>query len=186
MLEMCKFILYILCGLLVSCGYQSGPQGLSARYSTISVPYIKGDVDGSFTAAVIKSVTDSGAFEYRPCNGALVLNIKEVEVEEDNIGFRYYRRKSGKLTNDTVPTEARITSTVEVSLVDAASGCVVLGPDYISTSVDYDHDYYLSRNGVNIFSLGQLTDLEEAYDAVQKPLHEAAAEKITDYITQSW
>lgn len=181
-------ITLILCiFLFTGCGYRCGQEdGLPANYPTISVPYVEGDIDGSLTAAVIKAICRSGAFEYRTCNGALTLNVIQLDVDEDNIGFRYDRRKRGQLTDDVIPTEARITSLVEVSVTEAVSGRVVLGPVRLSASVDYDHDFYSSRNGVNIFSLGQLSDLEEAYDAVQAPLHYALAQKIVDYVTQSW
>ena len=179
--------LFILClCLLSSCGYRTGPEGLAARYSSITVPYVVGDLNGSLTAAVIKAITDLGSFEYRSSCASLILNIKEVDVDEINIGFCYDRKKSGKLTRDTIPIEARITMVVQVSVTEAASGRTVLGPARLAASIDYDHDYYFSHNGVNIFSLGQLTDLEESYDAVQKPLNEAMALKIADYITQSW
>lgn len=198
----------VICCFVTSCGYRYGPdEGLPSRYSSISVPYIEGDIDGSFTTAVVKAIARSGTFEYRPQNGSLILYIAQVDEDTDNIGFRYDRKKPseltedidknnkdchydqkklGKLTKDIIPVEARIISLVEISVVEAASGNTVLGPVRISGSVDYDHDFYFSRNGVNIFSLGQLIDLEEAYDAVQKPLYDVLAQKIVDYINQSW
>lgn len=177
-----------LCLLLSGCGYQlgQGNSGLPSRYSTISVPYVKGDLDGSLTSAIIKEVVCSGAFAYQYCGGALILNVTEIEIDEDNIGFRYDLRKRGSLTKDIIPTEARITILVEVQVTEAISSTIILGPVLLSASVDYDHDYYNSRDGVNIFSLGQLSDLEAAYDAVQAPLNCAIAEKIVDYISQSW
>lgn len=181
-----KIVCFCFCLFTTSCGYRTGPEGFSACYSTISVPYVEGDLNGSFTAATIKAIIDDGVFEYRQYGGALVLNIKQIEINETNIGFRYDRKKGGKLTRDIIPTEERITMRVQVCVVDSASGCTIQGPVYLSASIDYDHDYYFSRNGVNIFSLGQLSDLEEAYDAVQKPLNEAMALKIADYISQGW
>ena len=52
----------------------------------------------------------------------------------------------------------------------------------IKASMDFDHDYYSSRHGVNIFSLGQLTDYDTAEDTVRKPLNDRLAEKIADYV----
>lgn len=169
------------------CGYRVGVgEGLPAYYSSISVPYVDGDQEGYLTAAIVKEIVRSGAFQYRYCGGSLILNVREISIDEDNIGFRYDRRKRGTLTSDIIPTETRMTILVEVSVTDAASCCTVLGPAQLSASVDYDHDYYSSRDGVNIFSLGQLSDLNEAYDAAQTPLNRAIARKIVDYITQSW
>lgn len=181
-------LILAMCISLYGCGYRLGQgcQGLSSRYSSISVPYVVGDKDGALTSAIIQEIVRSGSFQYRTFGGSLILNVNQIDITQDNIGFRYDRKKRGKLTKDTIPTEARITMIVEICVVEAASWCTVLGPVRLSASVEYDHDYYSSRDGVNIFSLGQLSDLEEAYDAVQTPLNRAIAQKISDYISQSW
>lgn len=172
------------CALVTACGYRCGLEMQTyEKRPSIEIPYIKGDLDGGLTAAVIKYVTRSGAYEYRANGASYILNVCNLEIDETDIGFRYDRKKRGKLTRDTIPTEERITATAEVSVVEAASGKVILGPEVITASVDYDHDYYFSRNGVNIFSLGQLTDLEEAYDAVQVPLHNELAKAIAEYLS---
>lgn len=178
---------FAILALLCSCAYQLGQGGgLPCQYSTISVPYVIGDQEGSLTSAIVKEIVRSGAFEYRNCSGALTLNVTIIDLGEENIGFRYDRKKRGKLTKDIIPTETRMTIIVEVTVTEAASCCTVLGPVRLSASVDYDHDYYSSRDGVNIFSLGQLSDLDEAYDAAQEPLFRAIAQKIVDYVSQSW
>jgi hypothetical protein len=180
-------IAFFICLFFDSCGYRYGKDdGLASSYSSISVPYVVGDQDGSLTAAIIKEIVRSGFLKYQDTGGNLILKVDKVELDEDNIGFRYDRRKRGGLTKDVIPTEVRITIYVEISLTEAASCSIVLGPVLLSASVDYDHDYYFSRDGVNMFSLGQLTDLETAYDAVKVPLHKAIAEKIADYISKSW
>lgn len=173
---------------LSACGYRLGQgEGLASRFTSIDVPYVTGDSDGSLTAAIIREVVRSGCFEYRSCEGSgLTLHVKQIDLDEDNIGFRYDRKKRGKLTKDIIPIETRATIFVEVFITDATSSQVLLGPVRLSASVDYDHDYYLSRDGVNIFSLGQLSDLDAAYDAVQDPLNRLIAKKIVDYMTQSW
>ena len=173
--------------LLSACGYRFGQgEGLASRFATISVPYVEGDQEGGLTSALIKEIVRSGVFVYQYCGGGLILHVKQIDLDEDNIGFRYDRKKRGTLTKDVIPTETRITIFVEVSVTEAASCKTILGPVRLSASVDYDHDYYSSRDGVNIFSLGQLSDLDAAYDAVKVPLNRAIAEKIVDYITQSW
>ena len=187
LLSVMAFLLLISTCLLCGCGYKFGQgDGLASRYSSMSVPYVCGDQDGTLTSAIIKEVVRSGDFEYQYCGGSLILNVKNVDLDEENIGFRYYRKKRGTLKHEIIPTETRITIFVEVSVTEAASGNTVLGPVRLSASVDYDHDYYSSRDGINIFSLGQLSDMEAAYDAVQIPLNRAIAEKVVDYITQSW
>lgn len=182
------FILIVLaCLSLGSCGYRFGQgDGLTGRFSTLSVPYVEGDQDGSLTSAIIKEIVRAGVFEYQYSGGGLILKVKQIDLDEDNIGFRYDRKKRGTLTKDIIPTETRIAIVVEVSVIEAASCSTLMGPVRLAASVDYDHDYYSSRDGVNIFSLGQLSDLDAAYDAVQVTLNRAIAEKIADYISQSW
>lgn len=177
----------ILCS-LSSCGYHldRGEGLLTSRYNSISVPYVEGDEYGDLTAAVVREIVQSGAFEYQAYGGALILQIREVDCGEEHIGFRYDRRRSGKLTDDIIPTETRITEMVEISVIESASGCMILGPVRLSAYIDYDHDYYFSRNGVNVFSLGQLIDIDEAKVAARTPLNEKLAHKIVDYLTQSW
>lgn len=133
------------------CGYQFGEDGIAARYHTISVPSVKGDWNGDLTSAIVKALSCSGCFEYRSDCAAAILNVKLMDLDDENIGFRYDRHKLGKIRNTIIPTESRLEATVEVSLVDAGSGENILGPVRLIAYVDFDHDYYTSRNGVNIF-----------------------------------
>jgi hypothetical protein len=159
---------------------------LAGRYQTISIPYIQGDLDGSLTSAVVAEVVRTGVFEYRPCGGALLLKAKLTDSRDENIGFRYDRKKRGELRHSIIPTETRRTSYVEIVVEDPAAGSIVMGPVRISASFDFDHDYEYARDEVNVFSLGQLSDFDAACDAVQTPLNQALARKIVDYVTQSW
>lgn len=180
-------LLSLFCALfLTGCGYQFGQGGIAEQYNSISVPIVQGDRDGVITASIIRKLTESGAYNYRNCDGALILYVKVVDVRDQNIGFRYDREKGGKLDNTIIPTETRLISVAEVWAVDRCSQCTVLGPVLIRACVDFDHDYYNSRDGINVFSLGQLSDYDEAYDAAQRPLSEALATKIVDYVNESW
>lgn len=180
------FASIILCVLATGCGYHFGESGISSQYKSISIPYIKGDLDGSFTNSLINEVVTRGIVEYRRDSGDLLLLVKLIELRDENIGFRYDRKKRGELTHSIIPTETRITANTEVTLVEAAKGEVLLGPVILTASVDFDHDYYFSRNGVNIFSLGQLTDIDEAKDAVKCPLNKVLSQKIVDYMIECW
>lgn len=175
-------------GLLSGCsGYQFGQGGtLADHYSTISVPYIEGDLDGSMTASLINELARSGCFQFRQCDGDLILKVKITDLRDENIGFRYDRKKKGELTHSIIPTETRLTAYSEVIVENSRTGCVVLGPVRVRACVDFDHDYYSNRDGVNIFSLGQLNDVDAAYDAAQTPLNQALARKIVDYLCNSW
>lgn len=171
----------------VSCGYHIGHGGrLLSQYFTFSVPFIKGDQNGSLTAEVIKQMSLSG-FSYSCSGEDLIIQIELIEFNDENIGFRYDRNKKGRIikSRSIIPTETRITASAQVTVIDI-SGNILLGPTKISANLDFDHDYYSSRNGINIFSLGQLDDYDAAYDAVYQPLVKALARKIVDFVCDSW
>lgn len=177
----------LLMGCLVGgCQYQFGRGELSQRYSTISVPYIEGDQKGELTADVIKKIGMSGAFRYISCGGDLILNVKIIEFREENIGFRYDRKKTGQLKKSIIPIETRVNAIAEIQLIEGGSGQVIKGPTRITASAEFDHTYYATRDEVNIFSLGQLNDIDAAREAVMHPLNRALADRIVDYLINSW
>ena len=171
---------------LTGCQYQFGRGELSHSYTTISVPYIEGDQRGELTADVIKQLSTSGLFCYTNENSDLILKVKFLELGEENIGFRYDRKKGGCLKKSIIPTESRVNALVEVILMERISERIIRGPTRISVNEDFDHTYYSTRNRVNIFSLGQLNDIDEARDAVMHPLNRHLAERIVDYVVNSW
>lgn len=172
---------------LTGCGYRWGDGGaIPCSYRTVSIPYIEGDMDGQLTAALIQQISESGVLAYQESCGALTLNIEVIDLEDENIGFRYDRKKDGCFTSAIIPDETRLTIIVELTGVETCSGNVIMGPVRIKADVEFDHDYYSSRNAVNVFSLGQLTDYDEAYDAAQTPLSQRLARKIVDYVRDNW
>jgi hypothetical protein len=171
---------------LTSCGYHFGHSPLSKEHTTISLPYVEGDFNGNLTSAIAHAIVQSGAYEYRSSDGELTLLAKIVDINDTNIGFRYDRKKRGKLENTIIPAETRLKLTVEITLVEAISGKVLVPPVRLSSSVDFDHEYNYSRRGVNIFSLGQLTDADAALEAAWRPLNKLMAQKIVDYICDTW
>lgn len=178
----CLFILFS----LTSCGYRMGNSSVLESYSTISVPYIEGDKNGELTAEVIKTLSSSSTLEFVHCGGRLVLKIKVVDFRDNNIGYRYDRNKDGQLIDQIIPAETRLGAIVELVVLDSATGCTVLGPAKIVASTDYDQEYYSARNGINIFSLGQVNDSYEARDAAFRPLNRVLAQKIVDFLNNSW
>jgi hypothetical protein len=172
--------------LLSACGYRFEDESIATKYSTISVPYVVGDWDGGLTAAIVEQIGRTGCYTYQRDGGALVLKVVLGDFEENNIGFRYDRNRKGKLRNSIIPTETRMTATAEVTLIEAASGKAILGPVCLKATVDFDHDYESPLNSVNIFSLGQLSDYDDALDAVYHPLNQLLAQKIVDFICDSW
>jgi hypothetical protein len=171
--------------LLNSCGYHGEESFLSSNYSSISVPFVQGDQDGALTSAIVKELSVSSPIPYSQFSGDLVLKVKLLDVEEDNVGYRYDRKKRGALRKRLIPCETRVTAQVEVSLENRC-GQEVLPKVIISASQDFDHDYYSSRNGVNIFSLGQLSEVDAARDTVISPLNSLISKKIVDYLSDSW
>lgn len=173
----------LVASICTSCaGYHWGQGSIVSKYQTISVPYVEGDWDGSLTSAIIQQVSQSGILKYRKQGADLILQVKVIDYSDENIGFRYDRKKDGKLSSRIIPDETRIWVLVEVAIIDAGCGTTFLGPVQLYADVEFDHDYYDSRNGVNVFSLGQLTDIEAARDAAQRPLNRCLAQKIVDYI----
>lgn len=183
-----KIILKFFFGLLIltGCGYRMGQGELSSLYQTISVPYVEGDTDGAITSVLIKELVSRTPLEYQREGGALLLCVKIIDLRDENIGFRYYRKKKGHLTHSIIPTETRITAAAEIMLKESGSGEVLVGPVTIEANVDFDHDFYFSPDGNNVVSLGQLSDYDAAYDAVQRPLNQCLARKIIDYMIESW
>lgn len=183
---MSRFIFLTLCLLLGSCGYHFGQGDLPSKYATISIPYAEDDWNGSLTTAVINEIASQGIFKYQREGGSLILKIKILDYYDENIGFRYDRKKSGRLKHTIIPVETRVTMTAEIVVIDASTLESVLGPVVLSADAVFDHEFYSSRNGINVFSLGQLTDYDEAYDAAMRPLNQAMALKIADYLNDSW
>ena len=171
---------------LSGCQYQFGRGDLSERYATISIPYIEGDQKGELTMEVIKKLSTSGAFRYVNNGGDLVLKIKLIELSDENIDFRYDRKKTGELKSSIIPTETRYTALAEVQIIEFGTGTIVRGPTRMTASADFDHTYYTTRDEINVFSLGQLSDIDSARDAAMHPLNRFLAERIVDYVINSW
>lgn len=172
--------------LLTACGYRFGEGALTDRYSSITVPYITGDATGELTALVIRELNTSGSLSYKKECADLILLVEVIQWHDENIGFRYYVNKKGKRKDYIVPTETRISAVVQVQVIESVSGCSVLGPVRLRADVDFDHDYYSSRNAVNIFSLGQLSDVDEAHDAAMHPINKCIAKKVVSYLINAW
>jgi hypothetical protein len=171
---------------LTGCGYRI-EENFSADDSPVyvNIPYIDGDVDGKLTSALIKELSSSGKYLYSP-SGELQLIVTIDDYYDENIGFRYDRSRKGKLKHYIIPTETRSYMLVEVELKSAFCEEAARAPVKILASMDYDHDYYIIRHGVNIFSLGQLTDVDTAEEAALVPLEKKMAEKIVDYVVYGW
>ena len=175
-------ILLVAAALLSGCGYALNTAPFLGNAPTISIPYVEGDVDGKLTAALIQEVSLSGEYKYQSSCGQWSLEARIIDDSYENIGFRYDRSKKGKLKHYIIPVELREAVVLEVQLISLCTREVVKGPSRIRADLDYDHDFYKIRDGVNIFSLGQLTDIDSAEDAAKTPLYQRLAEKVVSWL----
>jgi len=157
---------------------------LSCEYRTISIPYIEGDLHGELTAAVVREIAAASPFQYRSEGGDLQLIVKIIDIDDTNIGFRYDCKHNHKHSKSIIPSETRLSIVVEITLINAATDIAVFSPVRLMASIDLDHDYNYSlrSRGIVHFSLGQLTDADDSFEAAHTPLYLAIAQKITDYI----
>lgn len=181
-----KYFLWLILLLGSSCGWRMGEGNLVENYSTISVPFAERDRQGFLTQYVIQELVERSPLRYTNQGGDLNLVVKLCTVDTENVGFRYDRKKNGELIDYIIPTETRLKAVAEVTLVDPCQNTPLLGPLLIEAWVDFDHDWYSTFGAVNIFSLGQLNDYDEAYDAALKPLYCRLARKIVDYVIYAW
>lgn len=179
-----RYLLVLL--LLSSCGYHIGQGELQTRYSALTLPIIEGDETGLFTQELIYALSSSGSFHYVPCDGQGSLKVTLLRYDRKDIGFRWDRDTNNEILKSTIPAEERLTAIAEVTLFDSCTGSIITGPDQIRASVDFDHEYTSSRQQVNQFSLGQVTDVDEARNAARAPLYRALSHKIVDYLTNIW
>ena len=168
--------------ILTGCGYTLNTVPGFSDAPTISIPYVQGDLDGQLTSALIHQVSLSGEYVYRSCGGEYVLEAKIIDDTYENIGFRFDRSRKNCLKHYIIPVEMREGILVEVQVIAACSGEVLLGPNRLYADIDYDHDYYSIRDMVNEFSLGQLTDIDSAEDAAKTPLYQKLAEKVVSWL----
>lgn len=179
--------------LLSGCGYHwEDQERLSAHYQTVSVPYVKGDLDGLLTDALVKAIGLSNQFTYAK-DGELILEAAIVSDQVNHIGWQYDRDPtSGARENRLVPNEGRLEVAVNLSLVSARTGKVLHGPIQVRAHSDFDFvdsDSLLDtsfitptggRQSVLFFSLGQLDSIDGAKDAARYPAFDKLARKIVE------
>lgn len=179
--------------MLASCGYHFEDRDYSDQVrTTINVPYVKGDIQGEFTNALIHELSHSGQYEYVRDGGALTLKLSLVADTTSKIGYRYDRKnQTCILTNHLQPTEGRREVTVELSLFDELSQMEIIKPTLIRGSSEFDFvgtyslcDLSFINNGrrvtVSSFSLGQLDSVEGAQDDTAAVLYRDLSQKIVN------
>lgn len=167
--------------LTVSCGWKVHPSlQKDQASSTLSIPYVEGDPSGKLTTELVHTIQKEGAFRYAHSHGTYTLKVKLVDSDILNIGWRV--NPSDESHEDILPNESRKKLLAEVTLLKAGSETPVLGPAFIKAYVDYDHQHYALNNSANIFSLGQLTDIDTARDGLDVPMYRAMAREINQYL----
>ncbi len=177
---------FLLLCCLASCNYRLGCGEAPWVGSTIAVPYVEGDTTGEVTQAIVREIASSGAFQYGQNCGCYTLCATILDRDEENIGFRYELNKNGTPSKTIIPVESRGRYLVEFSLVESCSGCVVLGPIRVAGSVEYDHEFDEGTEQLNELSVGQVSDVEAARDAVPQLVGKVLAQRIVDYLRGAW
>lgn len=181
--------------LLSSCGYRYNESPLLSRYSSLSIPYVKGDREGELTNALIKEIALSTPLLYLSQGGELILEGEIVADHRETIGYRYDRKAvSGKRVRRLVADERRREVVFRFSLRDRSSQEIIYGPVEVSAQTDYDFLNTDSlqevsfmngeggRENTLFFSLGQLDSSEGASDGAKKPLYERVARRVAEGI----
>lgn len=190
------FTLLLFLLLCTGCDYRFEGEGTAITSgTTITVPYIKGDYKGMLTDEVIRQLAATGQFTPVQSDGVLLLKIKVLSNSNQKIGYRHHRDDTtGRIRKRLMPTEDRRTITAEVMLIDEITGTLLIGPEVVSASGEYDYvdpdsirelefiDAQGKEQIVLDFSLGQLDSIEGAQDNVVVPVFRALAQKIIDGI----
>lgn len=185
-----KSLLFLFIALFSSCGYKASNVKSD---TTISVEFIEQDESGIFQNALIENL--SAHFIYKPKNAFWQLEVRRIGDEKERIGFRFDQNADNSKTKKLIGTEIRRILKVEVTLKERLSGKIVLGPVFLSESVDFDYEEIdslgaLSTNdagtitSIVTFSGGQLDSIESAEENALIPLYRKLAERIVSGISR--
>ncbi|MDX8431076.1 MAG: hypothetical protein SNF33_04650 [Candidatus Algichlamydia australiensis] len=177
--------------LFSSCGYHLAQN----TNPTITVPYIKGDIDGRLTTALAYSISAETPLQYQVSSGRYQLIGEILTSSYEKTGFQYDRDETtGKRINRLNQIEERKTVELRVELIDTLTGTTLLGPEVVTSSTDYDfvdsdsiQDLSLtSQTGRPIsvlqFSMGQLGAFEDARGEASHPIYRKLAKRISSAI----
>jgi hypothetical protein len=177
------------------CGYHFDRSDAQGSVATISVPYIKGDLEGHLNAELVRSLCNSGYFDCVQNGGELILEASIIDDGDDRIGFRFDRNpNSGELRDNIVGTENRRTITAVVTLIDTYTHATIIGPQTLKAHADYDYVdsnsirdlTFITTDGVPAkvldFSLGQLDSVDGAHDDTSTLIYRYLAQKIVDQL----
>lgn len=182
--------------LLCSCSYEWHSSEAALR--TVSVPFVTGDEDGSFTAALVHALSRSG-ISVVSSGANRRLEVKVATTSTEVVGYRIDPQKiKSEIKKNIVASEGRRNLSVEVALYSNTSEQPLWGPYIISADADYDYVdgdshqqlTFVNSDGKNVvvlpFSLGQLESVEAAQAAANRPLCHKLVQKIVDSISCAW
>lgn len=175
------------------CGYHFDGDELHGGAVSISVSFIKGDLQGRLNTELVRALSDSGYFDCVQNGGELLLEVSIVGDGDNRIGYRYDRNpQTGKLRDNILGTENRRTLIANVSLIDTYTNSTILGPQIVKAEADYDYVdsnsirdlIFMNQDGVPEkvldFSLGQLDSFEGAHDDATIVIYHRMAQKIVN------
>lgn len=176
---------------LTACGYRL----VQEEDSSITIPYIKGDVDGKLTSALAYSISSNTPYQYQVSDGRYQLLGEILSTDYEKVGFRYDRDETtGNRINRLTQVEERKELALRVELIDTLTGETLLGPEVIISSSDYDYvdsdsirDLSLSSAtgrpiSVLQFSMGQLGAFEDARSEALTTIYDKLARKVSSAI----
>lgn len=189
------FYLFVI--IFSSCGYRWVPDLADEARSTISVPFVEGDGDGSLTQAIVYALSSSGMADVRQTGAHYRLSVSIIHSESQTVGYRRDRQKiSGEIKKNLVSAEARKTLAIEATVYEKDK--IVCGPIRLNADSDYDYldgdsmqdlafiNPLGAQQTVLPFSLGQLEPKEAAEEAAMKPLNAKIAKVLVDAIFNAW
>ncbi len=180
----CLFALVVMS--FASCGYHAGHGGkIQAQGRTVCVPYIRGDLTGHATAALVHQLSTQGTLRYAKESGDFLLKVELIDERTEHVGFRYQVDKTGALEDEVVAAEDRLSVLAKVWLIDNRNDEILLGPELISAGVDYDYQTDPIRSNLTQFSAGQFDVFETAEDVALHALYNRLAQKIARYISDT-
>jgi hypothetical protein len=176
-----NFLLKPVLSLLLFTGCQGHFASLQDAPSAY-IPYVDGDSDGRMTSFLVEAVEKEGVLRSAPSTARLTLKVKILDRKYTNIGFRYDPNRLKHQVKRVIPSESRSKLLAEVTVIDTASQKILLGPAHIVAYSDYDHQNYSINNDINVFSLGQLSDIDTASDSIDIASFRSLAREIAEYL----
>jgi hypothetical protein len=189
------FIFFILPFFVSGCGYRFTPNTYEGERISLTIPYIQGDPSALLNNTLAASFSNSGRFRCIQGGGDFNLEVVMLSDLNDRIGYRYDRDDvTGSRKPNVLGVENRRHIVAQLTLYNARSGSVILGPIPIKAWVDYDYVDYGSPRDLNTltpvgtvptiqYSYGQLNTVEGAHDDASVYLYQKLADQIVGVVS---